>query len=66
MTPLGCFDATLHLEATPRFALAVGVLAEVSLQRVHYDAYDANGARGEVLVPHRLRPGVTIGVEVRL
>jgi hypothetical protein len=63
---LGCADAALHLDVSSRLALMAAVLAEISLERVHYDAYDASGNLGEVLVPHRLRPGVAIGMEVRL
>jgi len=63
---LGCFDAALRLEVVPRLTLALGLLAEISLARVHYDAYDASGSLYEALVPHRVRPGATIGVEVRL
>ena len=66
VTALGCADATLRLEVSQRLALAAGVLAEISLQRVHFDAYDADGNLAEVLVPHRLRPGLRIGLELRL
>jgi hypothetical protein len=66
VTALGCADAALRVEVSPRFALAAAVLAEVLLQRIHYDAYDAGGNLNEVLVPYRVRPGVTIGVEIRL
>ena len=66
VTALGSADATLRLEVSPRLALAAAVLAEISLQRVHFDAYDADGNLDEVLVPHRVRPGLRIGLEVRL
>jgi hypothetical protein len=66
VSPLGCVDVAFRLEVAARVALGVGALAEISLQRVHYDAYDADGKLNEVLVPHRLRPGLAIGVEVRL
>jgi hypothetical protein len=59
-------DAALHFEVSQRFALAAALLAEIALQRVHYDAYDSDGARRAVLVPYRVRPGVAIGLEVRL
>jgi hypothetical protein len=65
-TAIGCADATLHLDVSPRFALAAAAIAEMSLQRVHYDAYDGAGDRKEVLVPYRVRPGIVIGVEGRL
>jgi hypothetical protein len=66
VTAVGCFDAALHLELSPRLVLAAAVLAELGLQRVHFDAYDADGNLDEVLVPHRVRPGLMIGVGVRL
>jgi hypothetical protein len=66
LTPVGGADAALHLELSPRFALSAAVLAEIALQRIHYDAYDAAGNLNEVLVPYRVRPGVAIGLEVRL
>jgi hypothetical protein len=66
VSPLGCLDVAFRLELGAHIAVGVGALAEISLQRVHYDAYDANGKLNEVLVPHRLRPGLAIGVEVRL
>jgi hypothetical protein len=66
LSPLGCLDAALHMQVSPRFALALGLLAEVYLNRVHYDVSDPSGAREEVLVPHRLRPALTLGGEVRL
>ena len=66
VTALGCADATLHVEVSPRLALAAAVLAEIALQRVHFDAYDVDGNLEEVLVPHRVRPGLRIGLEVRL
>jgi len=66
MTALGCADATLHLALSPRLALTAAVLAEISLERVHYDALDASGNLHEVLVPHRVQPGLTVGMEVRL
>jgi hypothetical protein len=62
---LGSTDATLRFEISPRVALTAAVLAEIFVQRVHYDAYDAAGTLREVLVPHRVRPGVAIGLEVR-
>jgi hypothetical protein len=66
VTPLGCADVTLRLELSARLTLAAGALAEIALERVHYDAYDASGTRHEILVPHRVRPGIALGVEVRL
>jgi hypothetical protein len=66
LSPLGCLDAAVHLDVAPRFALALGFLAQVYLKRVHYDVTDPDGALEEVLVPHRLRPAVTLGGEVRL
>lgn len=66
LTAIGCADATLHLDVSTRVALAAAAIAEMSLERVHYDAYDASGNLKEVLVPHRVRPGVVIGVEVKL
>jgi hypothetical protein len=66
VSPLGCLDVAFRLEVAARIALAVGMLAEISLPRVHYDAYDANGKLNQVLVPYRLRPGLALGVEVRL
>jgi hypothetical protein len=66
VSALGCADVTLRLEVSPRLVLGAGVLAEIALQRVHFDAYDADGNLAEVLVPHRVRPGIRIGLEVRL
>lgn len=66
LTAVGCADATLHLDVSPRFALAAAAIAEMSLERVHYDAYDGAGNLKEVLVPYRVRPGIVIGVEGRL
>jgi len=66
LTAIGCADATLHLDVSTRVALAAAAIAELSLERVHYDAYDGAGNLKEVLVPHRVRPGIVIGVEVRL
>jgi len=65
-TAIGCADATLQLDVSTRLALAAAAIAEMSLERVHYDAYDGAGNLKEVLVPHRVRPGIVIGVEVRL
>ena len=66
VSPLGCLDAALRLEVAARIAVNAGLLAEIALQRVHYDAYDAQGRLNEVLIPYRLRPGLAIGLEVRL
>ena len=66
ITAIACADAALHVELGPRLALAAAVVADVSLQRVHFDAYDADGNLDEVLIPHRVRPGLTLGFEVRL
>jgi hypothetical protein len=66
VSPLGGLDVAFRLELAARIALGVGALAEISWQRVHFDAYDADGKLNEVLVPYRLRPGLAIGVEVRL
>jgi hypothetical protein len=62
---LACADVALRFEVSPRFALTGAVVGEVFVERVHYDALDAAGNRREVLVPHRVRPGIAIGVEVR-
>jgi hypothetical protein len=66
VSPIGCLDAALRFEVAARIAVNAGVLAELALQRVHYDAYDAQGRLNEVLIPYRLRPGLAIGLEVRL
>ncbi|HEY7374288.1 MAG TPA: hypothetical protein VIF57_19150 [Polyangia bacterium] len=66
VSPVGCLDAALRLEVAARVAVNAGLLAELALQRVHYDAYDAQGRLNEVLIPYRLRPGLAIGLEVRL
>jgi hypothetical protein len=65
-TWLGSFGADLRIDVSSRLALAAGATAEVSFARVHYDAYDANGTLAEVLVPYRVRPGLSLGVELRL
>jgi hypothetical protein len=65
-TGVASADAALHVALAPRFALLAAVLVDVGLQRVHYDAYDTAGNLTEALVPHRARPGVTIGLEARL
>ena len=66
VTPLACPDVALRFDVSARLALTAAVLAEIALARVHFDAYDAGGNRHEILVPHRVRPGIAIGVEVRL
>ena len=66
VSPLGCLDAALHVDVVSRVAVTMSALAELALQRVHYDAYDAQGRLNEVLIPYRLRPGLAIGLEVRL
>jgi hypothetical protein len=65
-TWLGSLGADLRIDVSGRVAVAAGATAEVSFERVHYDAYDATGTLTEVLVPYRLRPGLSLGVEVRL
>jgi hypothetical protein len=64
--PLACAGAGIRAQISRRFALAVDILAALPTARVHYDAYDADGARGEVLVPFRFRPGLSLGLEIQL
>jgi hypothetical protein len=66
LTPLVCLTASVRLQLAPRLALAAAAFAEASTARVHYDAYDASGMLAEVLVPYRVRPGLSFTAEVGL
>ena len=66
VSAVGCAAAGIRLDISGRFALAAAVIADISAARVHYDAYDSAGSLSEVLVPFRFRPGLSLGVDVRL
>jgi len=64
-TPLFSTNAGVRVQVSRHFAVAAGVLADASAARVHYDAYDAMKRLTEVLVPYRVRPGLSLGVDFR-